>query len=234
MKTEIIDLAGERIGRLLVKNKGLPADNNEITWECVCDCGNTYICKGSHLRSGRVKSCGCLRKKQCGDRSKKSPFFWLYAILKRNAIRGEKSLELSFQEFLTFTHIDTCHYCSKQIEWYQYDVLIDGRKQSHSYHLDRKDNSLGYTKENCVVCCSLCNYIKGDVLSYSEMLKLGPVISEIQKTRSLNLPLGTILPPLPTTPTTSSALSSSLLPTTDAPPSLSSFLSSPTSITSIK
>lgn len=27
--------------------------------------------------------------------------------------------------------------------------------------IDRIDNSIGYVKENCVPCCSLCNYMKG-------------------------------------------------------------------------
>lgn len=29
-------------------------------WECMCDCGNTTIVAGNHLRSGETKSCGCL------------------------------------------------------------------------------------------------------------------------------------------------------------------------------
>ena len=37
---------------------------------------------------------------------------------------------------------------------------------SAKYNLDRKDNSIGYSKNNCVVCCSTCNYIKGDKFTY--------------------------------------------------------------------
>jgi hypothetical protein len=33
-------------------------------WECKCDCGNTTIVRGTVLRFGTVKSCGCYRKKQ--------------------------------------------------------------------------------------------------------------------------------------------------------------------------
>jgi hypothetical protein len=28
------------------------------------------------------------------------------------------------------------------------------------HNLDRKDSSLGYTKENCLVCCAVCNRMK--------------------------------------------------------------------------
>jgi len=37
------------------------------------------------------------------------------------------------------------------------------------YGLDRKDNSLGYTSENSVPCCTRCNTMKGALLTYEEM-----------------------------------------------------------------
>lgn len=29
-------------------------------WLCKCDCGNSKIARGSHLKEGDIKSCGCL------------------------------------------------------------------------------------------------------------------------------------------------------------------------------
>ncbi len=37
-------------------------DNGETMWECQCDCGNKTIVRGSLLRSGHTKSCGCYQK----------------------------------------------------------------------------------------------------------------------------------------------------------------------------
>lgn len=31
-----------------------------VAWLCRCTCGNTFVTKGYHLRSGHTKSCGCL------------------------------------------------------------------------------------------------------------------------------------------------------------------------------
>lgn len=31
-------------------------------WKCLCDCGNYTIVRGSNLKNGAVKSCGCLQK----------------------------------------------------------------------------------------------------------------------------------------------------------------------------
>ena len=36
--------------------------------------------------------------------------------------------------------------------------------------LDRIDNSIGHTKENCVTCCSLCNMTRGDRWSHKDFL----------------------------------------------------------------
>jgi hypothetical protein len=49
--------------------------------------------------------------------------------------------------------------------------LRDSRSKTHSQSklnatfvfngIDRKDNNLGYTEENCVSCCAICNRAKG-------------------------------------------------------------------------
>ncbi len=35
--------------------------NNSVYLLCLCHCGNLKIVRGDHLRSGRIKSCGCFR-----------------------------------------------------------------------------------------------------------------------------------------------------------------------------
>jgi hypothetical protein len=51
---------GNRYGRLTVqrlydRNKGY------ARWLCLCDCGQTTVALGTHLRSGNTQSCGCLQ-----------------------------------------------------------------------------------------------------------------------------------------------------------------------------
>lgn len=60
--SKLIDLTGNRYGRLTVLNK----DNNRKTnsgsyWICQCDCGKIKSIKSSALRRGETQSCGCLR-----------------------------------------------------------------------------------------------------------------------------------------------------------------------------
>ena len=56
-----IDLTGQKFGRLTVIKK-LDKRGNEWYWQCQCDCGNLHEVRGSSLRSGVTKSCGCLKK----------------------------------------------------------------------------------------------------------------------------------------------------------------------------
>lgn len=59
---KLIDLTGQRFGRLVVlervENKGCGAPR----WLCRCDCKKKVVVNGSNLRSGRTKSCGCLKR----------------------------------------------------------------------------------------------------------------------------------------------------------------------------
>lgn len=71
MGYKLIDLTGQRFGRLYVMRRGedyLLTSPYEKTikripqWLCACDCGNIALVAGSSLRSGKTKSCGCLRR----------------------------------------------------------------------------------------------------------------------------------------------------------------------------
>lgn len=56
-------LVGKRFGDLVVLRY---ADNSPYAgaWVCQCDCGGTRLLNRHQLLTGRVKSCGCRRKKQ--------------------------------------------------------------------------------------------------------------------------------------------------------------------------
>lgn len=54
------DITGMRFGKLTaIEYVGKDAYNNAL-WKCKCDCGNETVTRGSALRKGEVKSCGCL------------------------------------------------------------------------------------------------------------------------------------------------------------------------------
>ena len=58
-----VDLTGQRFGRLLVvREDGNRNTSGSILWNCICDCGKEVSVSSGTLRSGKTKSCGCLRR----------------------------------------------------------------------------------------------------------------------------------------------------------------------------
>lgn len=57
-----LDLINQKYGKLTVIQKA-PNKNKRTAWLCKCDCGNEIIVTTQALRSGNVKSCGCLYHK---------------------------------------------------------------------------------------------------------------------------------------------------------------------------
>lgn len=59
--SKFIDITGKRFNRLVVIERANNAKGGIPVWKCLCDCGKTTFVRGSNLKNGAVKSCGCLR-----------------------------------------------------------------------------------------------------------------------------------------------------------------------------
>ena len=180
------NLKGNRYGRLTV----LERDKNQgefVTWRCRCDCGTFVTVRAQGLLNGSSKSCGCyqrdvireLGRKNGRDHIKlaqlkctkfKDPYEGakndIYIQYKSNARNKRRVLSISFSEFCDMISLD-CFYCGSPpstIRKYRgIEIKYNG--------LDRLDCSKGYTKENVVTCCFLCNRAKND-LSKKDFLDL--------------------------------------------------------------
>ena len=62
MAKRIDTMIGSRFGRLVVLKES-EYHRGHLMFQCQCDCEGEPIVRGSHLRSGKTKSCGCLRRK---------------------------------------------------------------------------------------------------------------------------------------------------------------------------
>lgn len=56
------NLTGQRFGRLVVE--GFSHAGNASYWYCRCDCGKISVARGTSLRYGSTKTCGCGSKEQ--------------------------------------------------------------------------------------------------------------------------------------------------------------------------
>lgn len=67
----IIDIRGQRFGRLVAEEFVRVDPKRGVIWKCKCDCGNEIECPTKSLRSGHTKSCGCLKREEASNRKKK-------------------------------------------------------------------------------------------------------------------------------------------------------------------
>ena len=66
------------------------------------------------------------------------------------------------------TQAQKCYYCgTSQDELNKLfgKELIESKKFSESLHIERKDSNKGYSENNCVLACALCNNAKSDMIS---------------------------------------------------------------------
>ena len=87
------------------------------------------------------------------------------------AIRGGKTWMLTKEEYRELLS-KSCEYCS-------------GPLPETSTGLDRLDNKKGYSLDNVVPCCTLCNYARRDQFTPQEMRKfIGPAIKAVREARA--------------------------------------------------
>ncbi len=58
------DLTGQKFNKLTVIKYLGQVRTGQSNWSCLCDCGNPepHNALGSHLKTGNIRSCGCLAK----------------------------------------------------------------------------------------------------------------------------------------------------------------------------
>jgi hypothetical protein len=146
--------------------------------KCACDCGGEKTALyPNQMRRGLVSSCGCVwkesRRINCG---KHKPFrlpageaaFNAYC---RSYVRNAKARGLNFD--LTLEQVSDlakkdCVYCGDSPSEKSSPRHYNGKFVGSG--IDRTDPSKGYTSENCVPCCKICNHAKWS-LSQQEFLQ---------------------------------------------------------------
>jgi len=141
------------------------SDNRGRKWyNTICKCGKEKKIMGSAMVSGNTKSCGCYSATLKRERlllpdnlGVKRHIILQYKIHAKNR---NIPFDLSEDDFINL--IDKkCYYCDsepsnvKKTKNFKEGLLYSG--------IDRKYSKKGYTKENCVPCCSICNYAKSNL-----------------------------------------------------------------------
>lgn len=136
MARELVDLNGQRFGKLIVLFRA-PDKNKQVMWDCVCDCGNTSIVRGTHLRKGLTVSCGCYRieaNKTHGQSDTR-----LYKVWSQMVQRCSKHKDYAGRGITV---------CDRWRESFE-NFLEDMGQPEEGLTLDRIDTNGDYCPENC-------------------------------------------------------------------------------------
>lgn len=142
---KFIDLTGQKFGRLLVIERCGYSSDRHITWTCKCDCGNTKEIIGKCIKSGAIRSCGCISREK------------------------SKTLNLSHgmsntKEYTTWVSMINRCYDKNRESWIHYGgrgiIVCDSWRNFENFYEDMGDRPEGttldrinvngnYCKENC-------------------------------------------------------------------------------------
>jgi hypothetical protein len=163
MSKELKDLTGQKFFRLTVLELLPHEKGGSIRYRCRCDCGNESFPRGSYLSRGATKSCGCLTRERASElQSLPSGEGSMRALIREYKL-GAKARKFDFtltnDQFKEITQ-KPCFYCGVE----PYRVYNHHRaSEKYTYNgIDRVDNAGGYTIENSVSCCSICNIAKNN------------------------------------------------------------------------
>jgi len=126
--------------------------------ECQCEYKTQTIQHGRTLRQGSSKGClECRNDKFRENKTIESAYNAVLYKFKQSALKRSIPFELTLENVKHFITQD-CFYCGTS------PSNIDARLvKLHNFYysgIDRVDNTLGYSPENCVPCCKICNTAK--------------------------------------------------------------------------
>lgn len=149
MNEPLIDLTGQRFGRLVVIGIG-ERKAGRIAWECKCDCGNTKNITGQSLKAGLARSCGCLRKEIARKKATKhllcgTRLYYAYDNMKRRCY-DKKS---DHYKWYGAEGKGLCPEWSGKDGFQRFADWSLANGYTDELTIDRIDNTKGYSPDNC-------------------------------------------------------------------------------------
>jgi transcription elongation factor Elf1 len=145
--------------------------------------GFVFNCKSCEKKRGRekyLKNPRVDRYKLMTDEQKKERLLWagkyrktpkgraIFYLKAYQTIDKKRGLQTDLdQEYLINSFKMPCIYCGHE-----------------SMGVDRIDNRIGHTKDNCKPCCKECNVARMDNFTHEEMFEIGKAIKKIKDARA--------------------------------------------------
>lgn len=130
-------LTGQQIGKWSVGESFKHPTRGERLYRCVCKCGTEKSVKHTHLANGKTQSCGCGWTSHGMTNSNE------YRVWDSMVRRCHNPSHHAFKNYGA-RGITVCD------KWKDFEGFFeDMGSQPAGMTLERKDNSLGYSKDNC-------------------------------------------------------------------------------------
>lgn len=153
------DLTDKIIGCWFIRSFAYQNNRGSACWNIECtNCGVKTIRARDHISKTNVCNyCHLLARGQAGLNA----MFSTYSL---NALKAKRKFELTMGKFRALTSSD-CYYCGSPPSYIKCNnSSISHRKSKWGDYIyngiDRKCNEKGYSSENCVSCCFICNAAK--------------------------------------------------------------------------
>lgn len=145
------DISGQKFGRLTAVERIDTDKRGELIWLCQCECGNTTKVRSSHLRNGRTKSCGCLKRERTIERNFKhgacqnGETTRLYITWRNMRRRCQDPEEKNYENYGG----RGISVCEKWQDFRNFQKWAKNNGYKEDLEIDRIDNDGDYCPENC-------------------------------------------------------------------------------------
>lgn len=98
----------------------------------------------------------------------------VYCMLRNGAIKRKVPFEVEKEAFFEWYQSEPkrCVYCGMTPE----EIRVYKGHDALRLTVDRMDSNRGYSLDNMVLACPVCNTVKNNVLTYEQMLEVGKMI----------------------------------------------------------
>lgn len=141
-----LNITNQVFGRLIVITPA-PNKGRYCRWLCFCECGKFTMTITAELIRGAVKSCGCLQKEILGNSTR------------THGMRNTSEWHIWAQMIGRCTNLKNKSYKNygergiiiEDLRWFSFSCFIEdmGLRPNKKLTLERRDNSRGYSSENC-------------------------------------------------------------------------------------
>ena len=147
--------------------------NKRVCWDCY------------KIRRNRLQRENTARRKKLGIKFKNTYVystrqkFWGKISAKKVKKNSERSQTINltseeFKEWFENNYDETCYYCGVTLDQFRESSFIKKiRPHIKNFGIDRKDTTEGYSVDNIVVACNLCNSVKGSFFNAAEFKEIG-------------------------------------------------------------